>query len=119
MTTKEILNLDCRIKENKETIQKVLRKIKPLSKCSDEYDIPIEAIEKAITVMCKKYTLYISNLSSDTQSNEKNLIWSTSVRNDKTFECIAFIYGITLYELLAKIAIAMYAEIKKGISKRN
>ena len=51
MKTEDIINLDCRKEENKEIIQKVLRKIKPLSRYPDGCDIPFEAIEKAITVM--------------------------------------------------------------------
>ena len=41
MKTTEILDLDCRVNENREIIQTVLRQIKPLAKCSDEYDIPM------------------------------------------------------------------------------
>jgi hypothetical protein len=36
MTIKEIINLDCRVKENKESIQRALRKIKPLSNYSED-----------------------------------------------------------------------------------
>ena len=49
MKTEQILNLDFRKEENQGIIQKVLRKIKPLSKYSDEV-VPIEAIEKLVRV---------------------------------------------------------------------
>ena len=65
MKTEDIINLDCRKEENKEIIQKVLRKIKPLSRYPDGCDIPFEAIEKAITVMCKKYCLRIKEFVPD------------------------------------------------------
>ena len=39
MTIKEIINLDCRVKENKESIQRALRKIKPLSNYSEDAEI--------------------------------------------------------------------------------
>ena len=48
MTTNEIINLDYREKKNQEIIQKALRKIKPLSKYSEEY-VPYSALEKAKT----------------------------------------------------------------------
>ena len=40
MTTKELLNLDYRDKQNKQIIQKALLHIKPLSKFSDEEHVP-------------------------------------------------------------------------------
>ena len=63
------MNLDCRKEENKEIIQKVLRKIKPLSKYSVGECIPISALEKAITVMTKKYNMHIREFVLDIQSN--------------------------------------------------
>ena len=57
MKTEQILNLDYRKEESQEIIQKVLRKIKPLSKYSDESNIPIEAIEKLIRVLVQKYEI--------------------------------------------------------------
>ena len=62
MTTKEVMNLDYREEENQEIIQKVLRQIKPLSRYSDECEIPFEAIEKAIVVMSKKYNMELDKL---------------------------------------------------------
>ena len=119
MTTNEVMNLDCRKEENKEIIQKVLRQIKPLSKYSDECDIPFEAIEKAITVMCKKYMMRVNNLSPDVWSNNEHTVWRVWLINDTNFKTIDMVFGITLYEVLAKTAIRLYAEVKKGISTRS
>ena len=118
MTTNEVMNLDCRKEENRKIIQKVLRQIKPLSKYSDEYDIPFEAIEKAVVVMVKKYTLGIREFSPDVFSNESNLIWRATIINDINNKPIGTAYGITLYEVFAKAAIMLYSEIKKGKTKR-
>ena len=57
MRTDQILNLDYREEESKEIIQKVLRKIKPLSRYSLDEDVPIEALEKLIKVMVHKYEI--------------------------------------------------------------
>lgn len=118
MTTKEILNLDYRKGESQEIIQKVLRQIKPLSKYSDEYDVPLSAIEKAISVMCKKYPVQINGIYPDCFGNERSIIWRMVLANSKNFKQIDCIYGISLYELFAKAAIRLYAEVKKGTSKR-
>lgn len=118
MTTKEVMNLDYRKEENKEIIQKVLRQIKPLSKYSDECEIPFEAIEKAIVVMSKKYSMRVNEFTPDVWSNEDHTIWRAWLINDTNLKTIDMVYGITLYEVFAKTAIRLYAEVKKGISKR-
>lgn len=117
MTTKEVLNLDCRQEENQAIIQKVLRQIKPLSKYSDECDIPLSAIEKAITIMCKKYKLRIREITPDLSGNEQNTIWHATISSDKNFKVLDSVYGISMYELFAKAAIRLYAEVKKGIKR--
>ena len=118
MKTEQIMNLDCRKEENKEIIQKVLRKIKPLSKYSVDECIPISALEKAITVMTKKYNMHIREFVLDTQSNAKNGIWRVVIINDNDLSILEVIYGITSYEAFAKTTIRLYAEVKKGISLR-
>lgn len=119
MTTKEVMNLDCREEENKEIIQKVLRQIKPLSKYSDECEIPFEAIEKAIVVMSKKYNMMVREFMPDVWSNETHTIWRAILINENNLKTIDTIYGISLYEVFAKTAIRLYAEVKKGMSKRS
>lgn len=119
MTTSQVLNLDCREKKNKEIIQKVLRQIKPLSRYSDEDDIPFAAIEKAIVVMCKKYMMRVNSLTPDVWSNNEHAIWRAWLTNDTNLETIDIVYGISLYEIFAKIAIRLYSEVKRGIEIRN
>ena len=119
MTTKEIINLDYREKENQEIIQKVLRQIKPLSRYSDECEIPFSALEKAITVMCKKYCMRIREFNPDVWANDDNTIWRAILINETNLKTIDMVYGISLYEVFAKCAIRLYAEVKKGIKTRN
>lgn len=116
MTTNQILNLDYREEENKEIIQKVLRQIKPLSRFSEEKEIPIEALEKAITVICKKYNIRIRDISPDIWSADKKIIWRACIISDKDLKTRGNIYGISMYEVLAKSAIKLYSEIKLGIA---
>lgn len=119
MTTKEIINLDYREKENQEIIQKVLRQIKPLSRYSDECEIPFSALEKAITVMCKKYLMRVREFTPDVWSNDEHTIWRAALINETNLKTIDMVFGVTLYEVFAKCAIRLYAEVKKGIKTRN
>lgn len=119
MTTKEVINLDYREKKNQEIIQRVLKQIKPLSKYSDEYEIPLSAIEKAITVMCKKYSMKIKDIIPNIRANDDSIIWKSTLMNEITFKTFDEIYGICLYEVFAKTAIRLYAEVKKGIKTRT
>lgn len=119
MTTNQVINLDCRESKNREIIQKVLRQIKPLSRYSDEEEIPLSALEKAITVMCKKYCMRIREFSPDVWANESNTIWRAVLINETNLKTIEIVYGITLYEVFAKTAIRLYAEVRKGIAVRN
>ena len=113
MTTKDILNLDCREEENKVKVQRVLRQLKPLSKYSEEEDVPLTAIEKAIKIMCYKYQIRVSAIRVDIWSNKKYDIWKAEVIDDSNLSRVEMVYGISIYELLAKVAILIYSEIKK------
>lgn len=119
MTTKQIINLDYRKEENQEIIQRVLRKIKPLSRYSEEYDVPFEAIMKAITVMCKKYCMQVRDITPDFWSNNDHIIWRATLINETNYKTIERVYGISLYEVFAKVAIQLYTEVKKGIQIRD
>lgn len=120
MTTKEVMNLDYRKEETKEIIQKVLRQIKPLSKYSDEDEVPFNALEKIITIMCKKYCVRIQELIPDVLSNDRNIIWRAKLINESNLEVIDIIYGISIYEVFAKTTIRLYTEVKKkGTKTRN
>ena len=67
---------------NKEIIKKVLSEIKPLSRFSDEEEVPMWAIEKAIAIMCKKYNMRVSNITSDIFGNDTCIIWKGDIITD-------------------------------------
>lgn len=119
MSIKQLLNLDCRKEENQKIIQKVLRQIKPLSRYSDEENIPFSALEKVITIMCKKYCMRIAELTPDVLANDKHIIWKAKLINETNSKTIDNVYGVSFYEVLAKSAIRLYAEVKKGIKIRS
>lgn len=111
MKTEQILNLDYRKEENREIIQKVLRKIKPLSKYSDETDIPIEAIEKLIRVLTRKYEIMPQWMNMSYFEPILG-IYSISVKTTTNHEWLGTVYGMCLYEVFAKLAIKMYSDVK-------
>lgn len=113
MKTEQILNLDYRKEESQEIIQKVLRKIKPLSKYSDESDVPIEAIEKLIRVLVQKYEITPQWM---TMSYFEPIlgIYSIGVKTTTDHKWLGTVYGMCLYEVFAKLAIKMYSEVKSG-----
>ena len=116
MKTEDILNLDYRKEENQEAIQRVLRKIKPLSKFSDDENIPFEKLEKLIGLYQNKYAIKIQYIMPN---YEGSIIYSASLLRSDNFKWMGNVYGMCMYELFAKIAIKMYTEIKKGIPERS
>lgn len=116
MKTEDILNLDYRKEENQEAIQRVLRKIKPLSKFSDDENIPFEKLEKLIGLYQNKYAIKIQYIMPN---YEGSIIYSASLLRSDNFKWIGNVYGMCMYELFAKIAIKMYTEIKKGIPEKS
>lgn len=113
MKTEQILNLDCRKEENKEIIQKVLRKIKPLSKYSDEIDVPIETIEKLVRVLVQKYEITPQWMTMSYFEPILGL-YSIGVKTTTDHKWLGTVYGMCLYEVFAKLAIKMYSEVKSG-----
>lgn len=114
MKTEQILNLDYRNEEGRKIIQKVLVKIKPLSKYSDEHtEVPLEAIEKLIRVLNQKYEITPQwMMMSMHESNET--IYSIGVKTTTNHKWLGTVYGMCLYEVFAKLAIKMFSEIKQG-----
>ena len=119
MNVKQVINLDYRNPKNKEIIKKVLSEIKPLSRFSDEEEVPMWAIEKAIAVMCKKYNMRFSNITSDIFGNDTYIIWKGDIITEHNYKTVGTVYGISMYELFAKAAIVLHDEVKKGAKTRK
>lgn len=117
MKTEQILNVDYSKEENKKLIQKVLTKIKPLSKYQD--GVPIEALERTVVAICNKYNVdpqWISFTIGDGKGNK--ILYSCGVKTHDTAEWLGTVYGSCIYELYAKLCIKLYSESKKqGLRK--
>ncbi len=115
MTTTQILELDYREEENKIIIQKVLHKVEPLSrKFSDEKEIPIEALEKVLYAVCKKYECCVNGIYLDSKSGEKVLIYTMRIISTKNLAQRVKIDAMCLYELFAKAVIKLHSDIRTG-----
>ena len=107
MNVEEILNLDC--SDGTDKLVEELANIKPLKKVFlREGEIKIEYIEKVIRIIDKKYNFGIRNLVPDCGSNKNNIIWRAAILDYKTINVMKQIFGLTLYEVMAKAAIYMY-----------
>ena len=113
MTTKDILNLDFRKKESQEILQKALRRIKKFSEYDKSKNIPIEDLEKMAMSIQKKYKIRIQWITP-TFPDVNEILYTTSIRNDENYKFICNVYALSLYELLAKVLIVFYTEVKKG-----
>ena len=117
MTTDQILLLDGTHDENsKKTIQKVLRKIGPLSRYSDEEFVPIEALEKMVTVITKKYAIQPQWIACTYDSDISGVYgnYSCGVKTSDTHAWLGTVMTCSIYELMAKLVIFMYAQVKSG-----
>lgn len=118
MTTNQIMELDCREEENKEIIQKVLKKIGPLSKYSEEEQVPFEKVEKLVTILSKRYNMRVRDFVPDVWSNSNESIWRATIIDDNNLRAIKLVYGLSVYEVFAKAAICMYS-VREGAGRRQ
>lgn len=96
MSKKEILKLNCKIKENRESMQCMLKQLKVFKKISN--DIKVSHLEKAIFILCNKHNvnidIYLDYYDGDT------LIYHCTVTSKL---CNFSVYATSIYELYAKI----------------
>lgn len=117
MRTSDIMNLDCRKEANRQVIQKVLLKIKPLTNSGEDI-VSLPLIEKLVTLMSKKYSMSIKEFYPDVHSNSSGTIWRATIMNDTNFSTLANIHGLSLYEVFAKTAIYMYS-VREKVGERR
>ncbi len=127
MKTEDILDLDCTKKENIKQINRFLWKIKPLVRilekqgCTKAEQIPLELLEQALQGMMAhyKYQTQGINFYFEEQENKKVFVfYNVSVlRIRKTRDWIGNVYGKTLWEVVAKLLIKIYADVKREKEK--
>ena len=111
MTTEQILNLDYRNNKNKEIINSVLvNNIKFLSKYQGK-KVPQIEVENFIGFICRKFQISPQWIETAFLENEINMYSVSIVRTD-TREWLGNVYGHCMLELLNKMAIKLYWEVK-------
>lgn len=125
MKTDEILNLDCRDKKNIDILNMFLWKIKPIKRImtKESYNkgdrVPIDILEKSLHGICIKNGYNMQHLN--TYYDEKGFrFYTVSVVNvhDKTRDWIGNVYGVSIWEMIAKTIIKIYADVMRG-EKQN
>ena len=117
MKISSILELDCRLEENKEKLQKVLKMIKPLSRYDG--DVPMESLEKVAFGVMRKYEISIAKISPSPFANSKETTWHASIFSGKKCLYLSEVYGASLYEVMSKTVIFMYSKVKSGELKER
>ncbi len=119
ITTDAILNADCRKKEGRILLQKALRKIKAFEDVQDKIKIPLEQLEDWMCKTCNRYDVRPQwvNILYDVKKDGYRLYSLTCITQVK-HEYIGTVYGVTIYELIAKMVFLIFSEIKKNKIKR-
>ena len=126
MTTDQILMLDSRKEGTHEILQKVLIQIKPIAKAykgfyEGEIDIPLEAIEKTIAAMVRKYCLtpqWISMSYGESLGSSCGY-YSCGLKTSDTHDWLGTVSGRSIYELMSKLCILMYSLVKSSKVKER
>lgn len=114
MKVKEILELDCRIKENEEILQSTLFKIPAIAKkCSRQEMVPLSALEKVLSVMSRKYWIEVSKIVPLYIPYNGGDIYKAVITS--YIKELGVVYGYNFYEVIAKAAICMYAQVKNKV----
>lgn len=116
MKTEDILNLDCRKQENKEILEKYLMKVKPVKRLYEkEGELTTELLEKAMHGIITHYDFSIATQGIRPYYEDGKFIYYVvdMLRGKKERTWWGCVYGVTMWEIIAKIIIKMYGEILK------
>ena len=114
MTIDQVMYIDYRTKEGKEKLKKALCMIvKPFGKYEqDNYEVPLEIIEKMVSKMCRKYDVSVQWATFSYIKDTDDII-SISIIKDSSHEFMCRIQCNRLYEMMTKVCIKIYNMIKK------
>lgn len=119
MKTEDVLNLDCTKEENVKQINRFLWKVKPVEKILERNNYtktekaPIVLLEQALHGIMIRYGYRTQNI--DTYIEKDNFVFymCSVIKKRDSSEWIGNVYGKTLWEVVAKTIIKIYADIKK------
>lgn len=127
ITTEHLVSLDCTKEENKIRLNKFLWKIKPVAKLAEREGIKtngklhIELLENALMGICEHYGYNLQGIEAYREEDKKNKkvfqFWHMGLLNSER-QWIGTVNGITLWEVVAKSIIKIYADIVKGRNEK-
>ena len=119
MKVEDILAIDCTKEEGKETLNKALYNIKQFAEYKESgKQVPLAKLEKLIDKICRKY--YLATQYMWFSRLKENVTWySVSIKKDDDGEWLGAVYGVSIYELFAKVAIFLYSLIHSGKVKER
>lgn len=105
----EVIDGDFRYDDYKEETQRWLRKIDVLNKRTPEGEkVKLEDIEKLIIKLQTKYKIQMQWITL-TILEEERPWYAVSIKSNEKHEYLKTVYGLTLYELMCKVVLFMYA----------
>jgi hypothetical protein len=128
MKTEELLNLDCTKEENIKKLNRFLYKIKPLEKVATKHGynteqnkmLGMEVLEEVLHGLCLHYgymhqgiCVYYEHETDESgkNKNKRFVFYRTSVITPDR-QWAGEVYGKTLWEIMAKIIVKIYVDIK-------
>lgn len=119
MKTEDILNLDCKKEGNRELINKFLWKVKPCAKILEKNHYtrteiaPIELLEQVLHELCERYPYRLQQIWTYSEEKKFKFYHMGVIHVTDTYEWFGDVNGVTLWEVVAKAIIKIYADLKK------
>lgn len=119
MKTEDILNLDCKKEGNRELINKFLWKVKPCAKILEKNHYtrkeiaPIELLEQVLHGLCERYPYRLQQIWTYSEEKKFKFYHMGVIHVTDTYEWFGDVNGVTLWEVVAKAIIKIYADLKK------
>ena len=127
ITTEHLVSLDCTNEENKIKLNKFLWKVKPVAQLAEcegikrKRKLRIELLENAMMGICEHYDYNLQGIEAYRETNRQKKkvfqFWHMGLLNSER-KWIGTVNGITLWEIVAKSIIKIYADILKGRNEK-
>ena len=121
LTPERVLKSDFRKDSDRNGIQRALRNFKSCRDYPMDEDLPFQSVEKLLSSMMLKYAIDPLDFFAVKQDgNESNIVWSCGIKKLDGHSWLGTAYGLTLYEVVCKVVLFLFLNIKSGaIGLRN
>lgn len=121
LTPERVLKADFRKDSDRNGIQRALRNFKSCRDYPMDEDLPFQSVEKLLSSMMLKYAIDPLDFFAVKQDgNESNIVWSCGIKKLDGHSWLGTAYGLTFYEVVCKVVLFLFLNIKSGaIGLRN